>query len=239
MKPMTCIKSSSAIALRLKGADSRLKGADPRLKGAETLQYVVAVSCGVLFRCVVASQQKPKTCIKYPSDIALRFKGAETLQCVAVCCSVLQCVAVCCSVLQWGEALCCCSQQKPTTCIKSFSAMASRLIATRALWRCSVLQWVALGCSVLHFVVSVCCCSELQSAEAKDVHAILRVHCPQNKRYTRNSHRGATRCNTLQHAATRCNALKHAATRCNTLQHAATRCTAAEAQDLHQILLWN
>jgi len=24
----------------------------------------------------------------------------ETLQCVAVCCSVLQCVAVCCSVLQ-------------------------------------------------------------------------------------------------------------------------------------------
>jgi len=32
--------------------------------------------------------------------------SGDTLQCVAVCCSVLQCVAVCCSVLQC-VAVCC------------------------------------------------------------------------------------------------------------------------------------
>ena len=32
--------------------------------------------------------------------------SGDTLQCVAVCCSVLQCVAVCCSVLQCVSVCC-------------------------------------------------------------------------------------------------------------------------------------
>ena len=53
-------------------------------------------------------------------------KRDNTLQCVAVCCSVLQCVAVCCSVLQ---------------CVAVY---------------CSVLQCVAVCCSVLQCVTVCC-----------------------------------------------------------------------------------
>ena len=62
----------------------------------------------------------------------------SVLQCVAVCCSVLQCVAVCCSVLQ--------SQEMQPAPIQRESQCFDAYVC------CSVLQCIALCCSVLQCV---------------------------------------------------------------------------------------
>ena len=88
-------------------------------------------------------------CVRTPRCIPPRV-WQDTLQCVAVRCSVLQCVAVCCSVLHC-VAVCCSVLQCVALCCTVLHCVAVC---------CSVLQCVAVCCSVLPCVAV--CCSVLQ-----------------------------------------------------------------------------
>jgi len=75
----------------------------------------------------------------------------QSVQCVAVFCTVLQCDAVCCSVLQCVAACC-------GVFVRAYSHGQLNVEAEC----CNVLQRIAVCCSVLQCVAV--CCSVLQSA---------------------------------------------------------------------------
>jgi len=98
----------------------------------------------------------------------------DSMQCVALCCTVLQCVAVCCSVSCIHESLVYHTLQHTAThcrCMHDDSVCNTHIVCTmtrhhmQRLCRyvavcCSVLQCVAVCCSVLQCVTV--CCSVLQ-----------------------------------------------------------------------------
>jgi len=146
----------------------------------------------------------------------------ETVECVAVCCSVLQCVAVCCRlwVRRWNmlhemshsnKTL----QHTATHCNTEIVGETVECVAVvealkrtyqpctrrRAATHCNTLQHTATHCNTLQHTASHCITLQHISTHCNTLHEM--------------SHSNKT----LQHTATHCNTLQHTATHCNTLQH--------------------